>query len=139
MRFHAVSSMTTECVDRSCSGQDLPTVRHSALNEVFLPSMQRNPIATDDQRMAAFDDDHVLVVVVHMLRGYGVFKACPERHLAPITSVKHVVSTPGVAWFDWEILLAGLFMNAGNPCTAVVIAVLLSSQSMASLALSVSV
>src|SRR5690349_11205685 len=90
MRFHAVSSMTAKCMDRSCSCQNFSTVRHSAPNEVFVSSIQRNPIAIDDQGIAALHNEHVFVVVVHMLRGSCVVGARPERHLDPITSVKHV-------------------------------------------------
>ena len=67
-RFHAVSKMAAECVDRSRSSQNLSTVRQSARDDAFLPGVQRNPIAIDDQGIAAFDNDHVFVVVVHMLR-----------------------------------------------------------------------
>src|SRR5215472_3801211 len=82
--------MAAEGVDRSGSSFDFPTMRYTLRNKVLFSRPDENPLSVDDHRIAALHNDHVFIKVVDMFRRRGVLAACPERHLAPIASIKNV-------------------------------------------------
>ena len=82
--------MAAEDVDRSGSSFDFATMRYTLRNKVLFSRPDENSLSVDDHRIAALHNDHVFVKVVDMFRRRGVLAACPERHLAPIASIKYV-------------------------------------------------
>src|ERR1700730_11174069 len=62
----------------------------SLWNEALFTSSNWNPLLINNERVAALHHDHVFVEIMHMRRGLRGFAACPERHLAPVRSVKNV-------------------------------------------------
>ena len=86
----AIGSVAAKCVDRSGPSKNFAAMRHAAPDEVFLPGIHWNPLSIDDQGIAALDNDHVLVVIVGVCRGYCSFTACPKCHLAPVRSVEDI-------------------------------------------------
>src|SRR5207245_141613 len=72
------------------ASDDLATMPQSARNEVFFPGFHRNASVTKDKRIAALDDHHVLVVVVHVRGRMGSLAASPKCHLTPIHAVINV-------------------------------------------------
>jgi len=69
-------------------GLDLAAVREAARDEVFLPGADRNPLAIDDERIAALDHHHVLVAGVRVGHGGRALTAAPEGHLAAVDAVE---------------------------------------------------
>jgi hypothetical protein len=60
--------MASKGMDGSCFGRDLAGVRDSARDHKFVSCPKQNSLVIDNQRVAALDNDHILVVIVHMLR-----------------------------------------------------------------------
>ena len=93
-----VGSMPSKGVDGSRASRNLTTVRDSTRDHVFVSCTKRNSLVIDKQRVAALNNDHILVEVVNMFHGDGIFSAGPKRHLIPINSVEHV------ALYSWSRL-----------------------------------
>jgi hypothetical protein len=62
-----VGSMPSEGVDRSRASRNLTTVRDSTRDHVFVSCTKRNSLIIDKQRVAALNNDHILVEIVNML------------------------------------------------------------------------
>lgn len=87
--------LPAEGMDGARAGDNLAAMRKTARDEVFLPDLQRYVSLAEDQRMAALDDDHILVEVVHVRGGMGSFVTGPKRHLGPVRSVINVAFNTG--------------------------------------------
>src|SRR5207249_35209 len=79
-----------KCVDGSGLGQNFATVQYAPWDEVLLSGLQWNPLPVDDQGIAALNNDHVFVVIMHVHRGGRSFPAGPKRHLAPVCPIEYV-------------------------------------------------
>ena len=76
--------MAAEGVNRPGSGHDLTSMEDAARDDVFLASLDRNSLSTDQERVAALDYEHVLVEVVRVRSGDGGLAGGPKRHLASV-------------------------------------------------------
>jgi hypothetical protein len=85
-----VSSMASECMNRSGPRYYFAAVQHAPWDEIFLSIFQGNPLSINDQRVAALHNDHIFVVIVGMRFRWRCFVARPKCHLAPICSIEHV-------------------------------------------------
>jgi hypothetical protein len=63
----AISPMTSEGMDCSCSCHDLATVRYAGSNEVLLASFDGNPVPINQQCVAALYDHHVFIEFMYVL------------------------------------------------------------------------
>jgi len=54
------------------------------------PAFKRNPLFINDQRVATLHDEHVFVIIMHMLGGDCVFRTRPKRHLASVFPIEDV-------------------------------------------------
>jgi hypothetical protein len=102
--------MPSKGVDGSCASRNLTTMRDSMRYRVFVSCPKRNSLVIEKQSVAALNADHILVEIVNMLRGDGIFSAGPECHLSPINSVEHI------ALYSWSCLigssnLVGAFLH----------------------------
>jgi hypothetical protein len=83
--------MAAKGVDRSGSRHDLAAAR----NKIFLAGVPCDSMAVDRQRVAAFDDQHVFVVVMGVWSARGCLPAGPKRHLASVGAVLNVALDAG--------------------------------------------
>ena len=82
--------MAAKRVDGPGSGQDFAAMEHAPRNQVLLSGWHGDTLSLNDQRVAALDDDHILVVVVDMRGGGRGLTTGPERHLASVRAIEHV-------------------------------------------------
>jgi hypothetical protein len=87
--------MSAECVNRSCSCDNMAAVRNATSNEVFLTSIQGDAVPIDNQGIATLYHYHVLIEFMNVFRRDRGLRTSPERHLALVGSVKHVAFDAG--------------------------------------------
>ena len=87
MWLFTVGAMSSEGMDRPCSGDHLASVGYPSRNEILLTCIYWDPLSFDDERVATLRDQHLFVIFVHMFGGHRVFRACPKCHLASIFSI----------------------------------------------------
>jgi hypothetical protein len=85
-----ISAVAAEGVNRPRSGDYFTTVPYTPCNEILLARPYWNPLALDEERVAALHNQHVFVILMHMLVGHRVFGASPKRHLASVFSIEDV-------------------------------------------------
>jgi len=88
--MNPVGSMPAKCMDCSGPSKNFTAVPNSAWNQNFLSGLHRHPLIVDDQGVAAFDDDHILVVGVDMGRRRRSLSAGPKRHLASVCAIEDI-------------------------------------------------
>ena len=106
--------MASEGVNRSGPSHNFTTVPLTLRDEVFLSSHYGSPRPVDDQRVAALDNDHVLVICVYMFRGGSVLSTRPERHLASIGSIEDVALDAGSGLIELSNLVRWVFHESGK-------------------------
>src|SRR5215468_5775123 len=84
----AISPVTSERMDGSCSRQNLATMRHTARNHVLLASFDRDALSVNQQRIATLHNQHVLIEFMDMLCGRCGLSTSPKRPLAMISSLE---------------------------------------------------
>jgi hypothetical protein len=60
--------MPSKGVDGSRASRNLTTVRDPTRDHVFVSYPKRNSLVIDKQRVAALNNDHILIEIVNMLR-----------------------------------------------------------------------
>src|SRR5579864_3357461 len=88
--IHPVGAAPAKRVDGPGPSLHFAAVQRAAGNEALLSRPDRGSPVADNQRVAALNDNHVFVEVVHMRRRGRGLGARPECHLAPIQSIKHI-------------------------------------------------
>src|SRR5712691_4497314 len=85
-----VGASAPEGVNGASASHWFTTVPEPFRDEIFLASFSWNALPFNDEGIAALDDYHVFIVVMHMRHRHRSLATGPERHLAPIRSVKYV-------------------------------------------------
>lgn len=67
----SLRTLTAESMNGPCTSDDLAPMPESARDEVFFSGVDGNASVTKNQGIAALDDQHVLVVIVHVWSGIG--------------------------------------------------------------------
>jgi hypothetical protein len=60
-------SRAAESVDSSRPRDHFAAVWDAFVNQIFLPWLKADALTFDKQRVAAFHDNHILIIVVNML------------------------------------------------------------------------
>jgi hypothetical protein len=82
--------MASEGVDCSGSSHNFTSVHYTSGDDILLACIYRNPLSVNDKRVATLHDEHVFVIIMHMLSGNGVFGARPKRHLASVLPIEYI-------------------------------------------------
>ncbi len=85
---YSIGPVTTKSVNGSASRDNLAAMFYTACNEILISAVQGDALPVDDKRIAAFEDNHIFVVVVNVRSGLRCFAASPESHLVPVNSIE---------------------------------------------------